>query len=252
MLKSVKENKNMKLTTYIKTAILGLAIFVANGAIADTMVWQGPTHTMTVGLNEDDISHIEFPEEISNITVENSDYIDILVVQGYSNRAFRMRSLKPKMATRMFLTGASGSTYIMVATTDVPYRSFVEVVDGRALENKRRNIAKQFGPSDFVRAMAEDAEIPGVIRETYVVPNWFQGSGFTFELSEVWQSPKLTGLTVHVQNDYKSVNEVNLPAISIPKTSEWGILRQASMENMRLEPKGKPNDKGVLFLIFER
>ena len=231
---------------------LGLLFTTLAPALADTLVWNGPTHTITLGVNESDIAHIEFPEEIVNITVENSDYVDILVVQGYGNRAFRMRSLLPKMATRMFLTGASGNTYIAVATTDVPYRAFVEVVDGRELENKRIEIAKKFGISDFIRAMAEDSEIPGVLRETYVVPNWFKGAGLNFELSEVWQSPKYTGLVVHVQNEYTTLNEVNLPAISLPKTSEWGVLRQAAMENMRLAPKGKPNDKGVLFLIFER
>lgn len=237
---------------FMKALFVAVAIFAAQTATADTLVWKGPTHTITLGVNEDDIAHIEFPEEIVNITVENSDYVDILVVQGYGNKAFRMRSLLPKMATRMFLTGASGNTYIAVATTDVPYRAFVEVVDGREIENKRLEIAKRFGISDFIRAMAQDEEMPGVMRETYVVPSWFKGSGLNFELSEVWQSPKYTGLVVHVQNEYSTVNEVNLPAISLPKTSEWGVLRKAAMENMRLSPKGKPNDKGVMFLVFER
>lgn len=240
----------MKLMVKIVLAVCVLAL--SNAAMADTMVWRGPTHTMTIGLTETDISHIEFPEEITNITVENSDYVDILVVEGYGNRAFRVRSMLPKMATRMFLTGASGTTYIVVATTDVPYRAFLEIVDGRRIEEERIQISKQFGITDMVRAMAEDKELPGVMRETYVIPNWFKGAGLNFELSEVWQSPKFTGLVVHVQNQYNMANEVNLPAINIPKTSEWGVLRKAAMENMRLSAKGKPNDRGIMFLVFER
>ncbi|MFT7144303.1 MAG: hypothetical protein ACI9TY_000399 [Alphaproteobacteria bacterium] len=238
----------------MKKALVFAVLFslVTGLAVADTMVWRGPTHTMTIGLNEDDISHVEFPEEIVNITVENSDYLDVLVVDGYGNKAFRMRSLLPKMATRMFLTGASGATYIVVATTDVPYRAFLEIVDGQKLDATRKQIAKGFGINDIVRAMAEDRDVPGVIRETYVVPNWFTGAGLTFELSEVWQSPKYTGLVVHVQNEYPQANEVNIPAISIPKTGEWGVLRRAAMENMRLASKGTQGDQGVLFLIFER
>ncbi len=225
---------------------------VSGLAVADTMVWRGPTHTMTIGLNENDISHVEFPEEIINITVENSDYLDVLVVDGYGNRAFRMRSLLPKMATRMFLTGASGATYIVVATTDVPYRAFLEIVDGQKLDAQKKRVAQNFGINDVIRAMAEDRDVPGVLRETYVVPAWFKGAGLTFDLTEVWQSPKYTGLVVNVQNEYPNANEVNIPAISIPKTGEWGVLRRAAMENMRLAGKGKPNDQGVLFLIFER
>jgi hypothetical protein len=239
----------------VKKLLLGFLMFmvcVIGQSYADNIIWRGPTHTLTLGLNEDDISHIEFPEEIVNITLENSDYVDILVVEGYSNRAFRMRSLLPKMATRMFMTGASGATYIVVLTTDVPYRQFVEIVDGQKLDSKKRQIAKQFNITDMIRAMAEDRDIPGVIRETYVVPNWFTGAGLTFELSEVWQSPKYTGLVVHVQNEYPTANEVNIPAISIPKTGEWGVLRRAAMENMRLAGKGKPSDQGVMFLLFER
>jgi len=241
----------MKMTKILTLLTILLAIAMGT-ARADTMIWRGPTHTMTIGLNEDDISHIEFPEEIVNITVENTDYLDILVVDGYGNRAFRMRSLLPKMATRMFLTGASGSTYIVVATTDVPYRAFLKIVDGQKLDAVKRSVAKAFGINDILRAMAEDRDVPGVVRETYVVPNWFTGAGLTFELSEVWQSPKYTGLVVHVQNEYPRTNEVNIPAISIPKTGEWGVLRRAAMENMRLAGKGKPSDQGVLFLIFER
>ena len=236
---------------YIFTYII-IAVISVSTAFADTLVWRGPTHTVTLGLSENDISHIEFPEEITNITIENSDYVDVLVVEGYGNRAFRMRSQLPKMATRMFLTGASGTTYIVVATTDVPYRAFVEIVDGRRVDEERRQISKQFGVNDMIRAMAADEELPGVMRETYVIPNWFKGAGVTFELSEIWQSPKHTGLVVHVVNNYSQPNEVNLPSITIPKTGEWGVLRKAAMENMRLAPKGKPNDRGVLFLVFER
>ena len=217
---------------FLFSAFLVLTM-VASHALADTVIWRGPTHTLTLGLNEDDISHVEFPEEIVNITLENSDYVDILVVEGYGNKAFRMRSLLPKMATRMFMTGASGATYIVVLTTDVPYRQFVQIVDGQKIDSKKRQIASQFGVNDMLRAMAEDRDIPGVVRETYVVPNWFTGAGLTFELSEVWQSPKFTGLVVHVQNEYPTANEVNIPAISIPKTGEWGVLRKAAMENMR-------------------
>ena len=54
------------------------------------------------------------------------------------------------------------------------------------------------------------------------------------------------------KNEYPMPNEVNLPAISIPKTGEWGVLRRAAMENMRLAAKGKPHDTGVMFLIFAR
>ena len=221
-------------------------------AHADTMLWRGPTHTLTIGLNQDDISHVEFPSEIVNVTLENSDYVDVLFVEGYGGRAFRMRSLLPKMATRMFLTDTKGETYIVILTTDVPYRSYLKIEDGRKVAAARAKVASQFGPNDLIRAMAEDRDIPGVLRETYVIPNWFKGAGLDFELSEVWQTPKLTGLVVHVQNEAPTANEVNLPAINIPKTSEWGVLRRASMENMRLAAKGKPNDKGVMFLIFAR
>ncbi|MBI1308523.1 MAG: hypothetical protein GC129_01515 [Proteobacteria bacterium] len=219
---------------------------------ADTLVWQGPTKTLTIGLTQDDVSHVEFPEPITNVTLEDPSYVDILVVDGYNNRAFRMRSLLPKMATRMFLTGQSGNTYIVVLTTDVPYRSFLQVVNGLELDQVKRNISKNFGPHDLIRSMAQDEDIPGVNRETYVIPNWFRGNGMMFDLAEVWQSPQLTGLVVHVRNEYAKPNEVNLPAITIPKTDEWGVLRFASMENLRLAPAGQPGDKGVLFLVFLR
>jgi hypothetical protein len=231
---------------------LATMLVMASAAVADTMVWRGPTQTLTLGLSQDDISHVEFPEPINNVTLENQDYVDVLVVQGYNNRAFRMRSLLPKMATRMFLTGQSGNTYIVVLTTDVPYRAFVQIVNGLELDNIKKAVSRQFGPRDLVRAMAQDEDIPGVLRETYVVPNWFKGGGLTFDLTEVWQSASMTGLVVHVRNDSPSPAEVNLPAITIPKTNEWGTLRYASMENLRLAPAGKSNDKGMMFLIFVR
>jgi hypothetical protein len=221
-------------------------------AQAETLVWQGPTKTLTIGLTADDVSHVEFPEPITNVTLENQDYVDILVVEGYNNRAFRMRSLLPKMATRMFLTGQSGNTYIVVLTTDVPYRSFLKIVNGLELDDVKRAVSKNFGPHDLIRSMAQDQDIPGVTRETYVIPNWFRGNGMSFDLSEVWQSATLTGLVVHVRNEQPQPNEVNLPAILIPKTSEWGSLRLAAMENLRLAPAGAPNDKGVLLLVFLR
>lgn len=229
-----------------------IAASVAMHANADVVTWNGPTHTITLGLSEEDISHIEFPEEIINITLENSDYVDILVVKGYANRGFRMRSLLPKMATRAFFTGQSGKTYIAVLTTDVPYRSFIQIVDGQDVEELQRKIAKKFDMNDLVKAMALDEDLPGVLRETHVVPGWFKGNGLTFDMSEVWQTAKLTGLVVHVQNEYPVANEVNLPAVTIPKTSEWGTLRKASMDNLRLAPRGKPNDKGVMYLVFSR
>jgi hypothetical protein len=233
-------------------ALAAAATFAALPAVADTMAWRGPTHTMTLGLSEEDISHVEFPEEITNITVENPEYVDILVVEGYNNRAFRMRSLLPKMATRIFFTGSSGNTYIVVATTDVPYRSFVQIVDGSKLDNIAKDIARKFDMNDLVRSMALDKEVPGVLRETHVVPNWFRGGGLVFELSEIWQTPLLTGLVVNVRNETGAPTEVNLPSITIPKTGEWGILRKAAMENMRLAPKGRPSDTGTLFLVFSR
>lgn len=235
--------------------ILLVAIFIFVAAIAaeaETLVWRGATHTMTIGLSEDDISHIEFPEAIINVTVENQSYVDILVVQGYADRAFRMRALLPKMATRTFFTGESGKTYIVVLTTDVPYQTYLQIVDGTQVDAVARQIAKKFDEKALVRAMAMEEDIPGILRETYVVPNWFKGAGLSFDLSEVWQSATLTGLIVHVRNEYTAPNEVSLPALTIPKTSEWGELRWASMENLRLAPKGKPNDRGLLFLVFKR
>jgi len=229
-----------------------LTLGAATMAQADTVQWKGPTHTLTLGLSEEDISHIEFPEDIINITVENPEYVDILVVEGYGNRAFRMRSLLPKMATRIFFTGASSKTYIVVVTTDVPYRSFIQIVDGTRLDTIGQALSKKFGANELIRAMAMDKDVPGVLRETHVIPNWFSGAGLSFELSEIWQTPLMTGLVVHVQNQFPTANEVNMPAIAIPKTSEWGVLRSAAMENMRLAARGMPNDKGVLFLVFSR
>src|SRR4051812_17162650 len=82
---------------------IALPMVAVQPAHADTLTWRGPTQTLTIGLTQDDISHVEFPEPITNVTVENQDYVDVLVVEGYQNRAFRMRSLLPKMATRMFM-----------------------------------------------------------------------------------------------------------------------------------------------------
>jgi hypothetical protein len=233
---------------------LALLLLVTLGgyAQADTIVWRGPTKPVTLGLSQDDISHIEFPEPITNVTLENPDYVDALVVEGYNNRAFRMRSLLPKMATRMFLTGASGNTYIAILTTDIPYRSYIQIVNGLEIDDIKRKAASGFTPMDLVRAMALDVEVPGITRETYVVPNWFRGNNMSFDLAEVWQNAKLTGLVVHVRNEAPTPQEVNLPAVTIPKTTEWGQLRHASMENLRLNGAGQPNDKGVLFLIFVR
>ena len=138
------------------------------------------------------------------------------------------------------------------ATTDVPYRSFVQIVDGSKLDNIAKDIARKFDMNDLVRSMALDKEVPGVLRETHVVPNWFRGGGLVFELSEIWQTPLLTGLVVNVRNETGAPTEVNLPSITIPKTGEWGILRKAAMENMRLAPKGRPSDTGTLFLVFSR
>lgn len=236
--------------TLLRALLLSLLLPLA--AVADTMVWRGPTQSLTIGLTQDDISHVEMPEPITNVTLENQDYVDVLVVEGYNNRAFRMRSLLPKMATRMFLTGASGNTYILILTTDVPYRAFLQVVNGLEIDNVARKVSGKFGPHDLVRGMASNADMPGVQRETYVVPNWFKGGGLTFDLSEVWQSPKLTGLVVNVRNDTPAANEVNLPAITLPRTDEWGTLRYGAMENLRLAPSGRNGDKGTLFLVFMR
>lgn len=249
----------MKQTLNITTGFFLLAVLTAASffsfaqpAEAEVIPWRGPTHTITIGLSEEDISHVEFPEAITSVTIENPDYVDVLVVADRNNRAFRMRSLLPKMATRMFLTGQSGQTYVAVLTTDVPYSTFVEVVDASQADDVAAAVSRGFGPRDLLRAMATERELPGVLRETHLIPEWFRGGGLVFELSEIWQTPKFTGLVVHVENTRSQANEVNIPALTIPRTNEWGVLRHASMENMRLEPKGKPNDKGMLFLIFKR
>lgn len=235
-------------------AILSVLVagLVASPAFADVLPWKGPANAITIGLSEIDIAHVEFPEEIINVTVEDPDYVDILVVEGYSNRAFRMRSLLPKMATRLFMTGRSQNTYIVVVTTDVPYRAFLQVVDATKVDAVAEAVARKFDANDMMRAMAQEKELPGVMRETYIIPQWFKGAGLNFELTEIWQSPKLTGLVVQVQNEFYQPNEVNLPAVTIPRTDEWGVLRKAAMENLRMAPKGRPGDKGVLFLVFER
>lgn len=219
---------------------------------ADTLVWRSPTKPLTIGLSTTDYTQIMFPEAIAHVVVEDPSYIDGKPLDGYSGRAIMFQSLLPKMATRAFFTGQSGNTYVVILTTDVPYRTYVEIVDGVAMKQMKESVSGKMGPIDLVRSMAQDADVPGVTRETYVIPNWFRGNGMTFDLSEIWQSPTLTGLVVHVRNENPQPNEVNLPAIVIPKTTEWGNLRFASMENLRLAPAGQPNDKGVLFLIFLR
>lgn len=237
------------LTNFLLAALLVAAATIAQ---ADDITWRSPSETLTLGLSPDDVSHVEFPEPIINITVEDADYADILVVEGYGNRAFRMRSRLPKMATRAFFTGESNNTYVVIITTDVPYRTFVRIVDGTKLDDLGRQATKDFDYMDMLRAMALDKDIPGVLREPHVIPSWFKGAGLNFELSEVWQTAQLTGAVVYVQNEKNTPNEVNLPAINIPKTGEWGVLRYATMENLRLAPQGQPNDRGVLFLIFNR
>lgn len=233
-------------------AFLAAALLMASSAFAETLVWRGPTKPITIGLSNTDYTQIMFPEPITAVTPEDPSYIDGKPLDGYDGRAFMFQSLLPKMATRLFFVGKSGNTYIVIMTTDVPYRTYIEIVDGIALDNTKRSIAGKFSASDLIRAMVKDEDVPGVTRETYVIPNWFRGSGMTFDLSEIWQSPTLTGLVVHVRNESQQANEVNLPAITIPKTSEWGNLRFASMENLRLAPAGQPNDKGILFLVFLR
>lgn len=243
---------------WVGEKVFGLALLavlwlsLAQPAAAQEVAWRGPTETITIGLTPDDVSHIEFFEPITNITVEDPEYADILVVEGYGNRAFRMRARLPKMATRAFLTGQSGNTYVLVITTDAPYQTFLRIVDGTKVDEIGRNLTKDFTYTDLIRAMAADKDVAGVLREAYVIPNWFKGAGLTFELSEVWQTNQLTGVVVLVQNDKNQPNEVNVPAINIPRTDEWGVLRFASMENLRLAPKGQPNDRGVLFLVFQR
>lgn len=230
-------------------AVLALSLTAAN---AKNIQWSGDTDVLSIGLNTTDVSQVTMPEPIINITVEDPDYVDVLVVQGYGNKTFRMKSNYERMATRMFLTGKSGNTYVVIVSTDTPYYAIVKIVDGTKIDKIGKAISQKLDENALIRAMALDKEIPGINRETHVIPNWFTGSGLSFELSEIWQTPLLTGLVVHVQNIEPKVNEVNIPAIYIPKTDEWGELRKASMENLRLEPYGKPNDKGLLFLVFTR
>ena len=230
-------------------AVLALSLTAAN---AKNIQWSGDTDVLSIGLNTTDVSQVTMPEPIINITVEDPDYVDVLVVQGYGNKTFRMKSNYERMATRMFLTGKSGNTYVVIVSTDTPYYAIVKIVDGTKIDEIGRAVSQKLDENALIRAMALDKEIPGINRETHVIPNWFTGSGISFELSEIWQTPLLTGLVVHVQNLETKVNEVNIPAIYIPKTDEWGELRKASMENLRLAPYGKPNDKGLLFLVFTR
>lgn len=232
-----------------------LAVFTllfSTAASAKTLKWEGDEDVVSIGLNMTDVSQVTLPEQIINITVEDPDYVDVLVVQGYDNRVFRMKSNYEKMATRMFLTGKSGNTYVIIATTDVPYYAIVKIVDGTKINEIEEALSKKLDENSLIRAMALDKDLPGINRETHVIPNWFKGSGLSFELSEVWQTPLLTGLVVHVQNLERRKNEVDVTAIHIPKTDEWGELRKASMENLRLEPYGQPGDKGLLFLVFTR
>ncbi len=231
---------------------LAMALLALSGIHADTLVWRSPTKPLTIGLSTGDYTQVMFPEPIKAVTLENPSYIDGKPLDGYNGQAIMFQSLLPKMATRGFFVGQSGNTYILVLTTDVPYRTYIEIVDGVAMKQLKESVASKMGPHDLIRAMAQDIDVPGITRETYVVPNWFRGSGMTFDLSEIWQSPTMTGLVVHVRNENSVPNEVNLPAIVIPKTTEWGNLRFASMENLRLAPAGQPNDKGVLLLIFLR
>ncbi|HAG53525.1 MAG TPA: hypothetical protein DCL21_07045 [Alphaproteobacteria bacterium] len=238
----------------MKKILSTIAVFMLMMTVAQakTLKWEGDEEVISLGVNTTDVSQITFPEPIINITVEDPDYVDVLVVQGYANRTFRMKSNYDNMATRMFLTGKSGNTYVAIISTGIPYYAIVKIVDGTKINEIGQAIAKKLDENTLIRAMALDKEIPGINRETHVIPNWFTGSGLTFELSELWQTPLLTGIVVHVQNTETAVNEVNIPAISIPKTDEWGELRKASMENLRLEPYGKPGDKGLLFLVFTR
>lgn len=234
--------------------LLLLTVFAlaAGAAAADTLTWRGPTKPLTVGLSTTDYTQLMFPEHIAHVVVEDPSYIDGKPLDGYNGRAIMFQSLLPKMATRAFFTGDSGNTYIIILTTDVPYRTYVEILDGLEQDAVKRNVAQRFGPHDLIRAMVNDDDVPGATRETYVIPNWFRGSGMTFDLSEIWQTPTMTGLVVHVRNENPQASEVNLPAIVIPKTAEWGSLRFAAMENLRLAPAGSANDKGILFLVFLR
>lgn len=238
----------------MKKILTALLVFVLTITVAQakTLKWEGDTDVLSIGINMTDVSQVTFPEPIINITVEDPDYVDVLVVQGYGNKTFRMKSNFENMATRMFLTGRSGNTYVAIVTTGVPYYAIVKIVDGTKINTIEKAIAKKIDENAIIRAMALDKDVPGINRETHVIPNWFRGSDLVFELSEIWQTPLLTGLVVHVQNTSRNLNEVNVPAINIPKTDEWGELRKASMENLRLEPYGKPGDKGLLFLVFTR
>lgn len=238
----------------MKKLLSTILVFVlaATVAQAKTLKWEGDEDVLSIGLNTTDVSQVTFPEPIINITVEDPDYIDVLVVKGYGNKTFRMKSYFDNMATRMFLTGKSGNTYVAIVSTGVSYHAIVKIVDGTKINTIEKAIAQKLDEKALIRAMALDKDIPGVNRETHVIPNWFTGAGLSFEMSEIWQTPLLTGLVVHVQNTETKVNEVNIPAIYIPKTDEWGELRKASMENLRLEPYGKPGDKGLLFLVFTR
>jgi hypothetical protein len=232
--------------------ILAVFVFAISAAQAKNLKWEGDEDVLSIGVNMTDVSQVTFPEAIINITVEDPDYVDVLVVQGYGNKTFRMKSNYDNMATRMFLTGTSGNTYVAIVSTGVSYYAIVKIVDGTKINEIGQAISSKLDENALIRAMALDKDIPGINRETHVIPNWFTGSGLEFELSEIWQTPLLTGLVVHAQNTLNKVNDVNIPAIYIPKTDEWGELRKASMENLKLEPYGKPGDKGLLFLVFTR
>lgn len=238
----------------MKKILSTILVFVlaVSAAQAKTLQWEGDEDVLSIGLNTTDVSQVTFPEPIINVTVEDPDYVDVLVVQGYGNKTFRMKSNYDNMATRMFLTGTSGKTYVAIVSTGVSYYAIVKIVDGTKINTIEKAISQKLDENALIRAMALDKDIPGVNRETHVIPNWFTGAGLSFEMSEIWQTPLLTGLVVHVQNVEPKVNEVNVPAIYIPKTDEWGELRKASMENLKLEPFGKPGDKGLLFLVFTR
>jgi|GEM_PF-1247862 len=243
--------KPMRRLVFLAAAVL-MAVAVHVAAFADTLVWNGPTKPLVVGLSTTDYTQVMFPEPIKYATPEDPSYFDGKPLAGYNNRAFMFQSLLPKMATRVFFTGQSGNTYVIILTTDVPYRTYVEIVDGLKQQQVKRAVSGKMTPHDLIRAMDADEDVPGISRETYIIPNWFRGNNMAFDLSEIWQTPTMTGLVVHVRNETPQPQEVNLPAIVIPKTSEWGTLRYAAMENLRLAPQGRPNDKGILFLVFLR
>ncbi|MCP4355347.1 MAG: hypothetical protein GY793_06875 [Proteobacteria bacterium] len=225
---------------------------LAFSAQAKSLNWEGDEDVLSIGVNTTDISQVTFPEPIINVTVEDPDYLDILIVKGYGNKVFRMKSNYDKMATRLFMIGKSGNTYVVIISTDLSYSAIVKIVNGTRIDKIGRAISKKLDANDLIRAMALDKDIPGINREVHVIPNWFKGSGISFELSEIWQTPLLTGLVVHVKNDLTRETDVNLPSLYIPKTDEWGELRKASMENLKLAPRGKAGDKGLLFLVFTR